>query len=166
MTANLWSIRKWSKALTQDFPLDTGTFLIVSIIPISYLEDINGEFLAVVDLSEINKFTQFTKQGCDKLVELGFAKWVSIGGNPFEKIAIGSSTNFMTTNYYFDKPKKVVEEVGTTMKATNKQDVIDIKETVVLLDSWFVKYNDFCAKASLKSRADKVHSKLLTVLRT
>ena len=161
---NDWAIKKWSKALADSFPLDSGTFLLASIIPLSYIEQRNGENFMVVDLAEIRKYTRMAKDGCDFLVDKGYAKWMNT--SEYDKIAIGVAKDFVTTMYYFEKKNRISDSMSS-LSASKKDTInpIDIDETIVKLDRWFETYKTFCEKVNLGQKAEKIYSRMMVTIK-
>lgn len=164
---NDWAIRKWSKVLSDKFPLDQASFLICSIIPLSYIEVIEEENFVVVNLSDIRKYTHFVKEGCDFLVSKGYAKWLTKdkrnNNQDYNQIAIGTSVDFINATYYFEISKRITEATKVANGGKISQS-IDYSDTVKILDDWFERYKIFCNKINLSSKAEKVHKKIKIVL--
>lgn len=165
---NDWAIRKWSKALSDGFPLDQATFLVCSIIPLSFIEMVDGDNYVVVNLSDIRKYTNVVKEGCDFLVSKGYAKWLTKNrqhnNRDYDQIAIGTSPDFITAVYYFEASKRISTATKTSRGAENSREKTDYTDTIEVLDEWFEKYKVFCNKVNLKSKAEKIHKKIKTVL--
>lgn len=179
------AIKKWSSILSPECSIDPKSYLICSIIPLSYIEMVGNDNLIVVDLGDIRKHTKFVKEGCDYLVSLGFAKWVTYGvtnpKEPYSKISIGSSTSIMSApTYYFEQKKQAFTKAtstgrfsGTTstkkantpkrVNTSNSQD-FDFGDTIQILDTWFAKYQKFCLKVNLNAKATKVYDKIKAVI--
>lgn len=167
---NDWAIKGWSKALSTDFPLDRATFILCSIVPLSYIEMVGDENFVVVDLSEIRKHTNMGKAGCDFLVSEGLAKWLHNGKindlKDYKQIAIGTSSDYVTADYYFQKTNRISTVVNTPV-AGNKY-ILNGDEflvTIERMDELFERYKVFCNKVNLKSQAEKVHTKIKTILK-
>ena len=168
---NDWAIRKWSKVLSDDFSLDKATFLICSLIPISYIDIVDDENFVVVNLSDIRKYTNVVKEGCDFLVKNGYAKWLTknrqYNNTDYDQISIGTSPDFITAVYYFEASKRISTSIPTKQTTAVKKSSIDknnISDTITLLDEWYEQYKIFCAKIHSKSKAEKIHAKIKTVL--
>jgi hypothetical protein len=164
---NDWAIRKWSMVLGDDFALDKATFLLCSIIPLSYIEISDNENLVLVDLAEIRKYTNVVKEGCDFLVSNGYAKWVVTNSKDpnkaHDKIAIGTSPNFVRCVYYFEKSKIVSASVSKIVETPNNQ-TYDFSETIDKLDVMMENYKKYCTKIKLHSKPDKLFKKIKQAL--
>lgn len=165
---NNFSIKKWSYVLSDSFPLDKTTFLLCSIIPLSYLEEIRDEMLIVVDLKDIRKYTNVVKEGCEYLINKGVAKWVTEPNKEIEQrsIAIGHSPDYVSEKYFFEKTAVPIKEALN--EEPSKSSVVDssqFSDTVETLDTWFTKYKNFCSKIKLNSKAEKVYDKVKSVIK-
>ena len=167
---NDWAIRKWSKVLSDDFPLDKATFLICSLIPISYIDMVDDENFVVVNLSDIRKYTNVVKEGCDFLVKEGYAKWLTknrqYNNTDYDQISIGTSIDFITAVYYFEASKRISTSIPVKQSSVSKRRISknDISETIELLDEWYESYKIFCAKIHSKTKAEKIHGKIKLIL--
>jgi len=179
------AIKKWANILSPECTIDPKTYLICSIIPLSYIQIVGGNNLIIVDLEDIRKHTNLVKEGCDYLISIGFAKWVTYGipnhQEPYDKISIGSSDSIMDNpTYYFEQKKKAFTKAtagkltGTTTKKANVSKKTTVKSTedytadfgntIQILDDWFAKYQKFCLKVNLNSKATKVYDKVKDVI--
>lgn len=162
---NDWAIRKWSKVLAPDFPLDKTTFLISSIIPLSHIVMGEVENLVIVQLSTIRKYTNVVKEGCDLLVAEGYAKWVPSkakdGG--YEAIAIGTSPNFVSCVYYFEQSKILSSTVPKIMETSSNQ-IYDFSATIDKLDEMMERYKIYCAKIRMQNKPEKIFKNIKNTL--
>jgi len=176
---NDWAIRKWNMALSKEFTLDRATFLITSIIPLSYVEMLGDKNYIVVNYSDIEKHTKFAKEGCEYLIDRKFAKWGSEykmaefdGKEIFTStsidtniLVIGEASSLIRNSYYFENI--LSNEVKKTSVTDNKLEVetvpqisIDISKTISWLDEWFGRYKEFCSKIRLIEKPKKIEAKI------
>ncbi len=164
---NDWAVRKWSMVLADEFALDKATFLLCSIIPLSYIELGDDENLVVVDISEIRKYTNIVKEGCDYLVSKGYAKWVINNSkdpnSSNNKIAIGTSPNFIRCVYYFEK-HNIISASVPKIAETTKNLTYDFTLTIDKLDIMMKNYKKYCSRIKLQSKPDKIFTKIKAVL--
>lgn len=167
------AIEVWNKVFAEDFILDKATFLLASIIPISTINTGDNENYVMVSLNDLRKYTKFAKQGCDMLVEKGFAKWHYSDDNKkeLEGIAIGTCPDFLNVSYYFEAHKRFNKAsiASQRMKPGARSNVpqevtADFTDTIAVLDTWFTRYKIFCAKANKSSLAERVFASVKKVL--
>lgn len=167
---NDWAIRKWSAVLADTLPVDKATFLLCSIIPLSYVEMSYAENLVVVDVADIRKYTNVVKEGCDLLVSMGYAKWVVNHTDPnkndptkgADKLAIGYSPNFVRCIYYIEKNN--ISNSVPKIADTPKNLTYDFSTTIDKLDEFMDRYKVYCTKVRLAGKPDKIYKKIKEVL--
>ena len=166
-----WAIKKWTLALSNDFTLDAVSFLVSSILPLVQIETKGTDNLLVVELSEIRKYTNLAKQGCDLLVKNGVAKWVNDakGRISYDKIAVGTTNDYVSAIYYFEKTNRITQAIKSPLKTRTSRikkttNLTDFGDTIQILDDWYARYSVFCSKVSLHSKAEKIHDKIKNVI--
>lgn len=168
----------WSFALSDDFPLDKTTYLLTSIIPLSYVMELNnGEQVIAVDISDIRSMTKSASEGCRLLVAEGLAKWVEEPiydrRNPtstHSSIAIGYAENFMPRKFYFEdivvsslKVTEFTEKIIHKRKpAKNKK--YDFSEVMDGLLIWTQKFRQYCTNISRNASYMYVTDRLREIL--
>lgn len=154
MSFNDGALKKWSLLFSADTLLDKASFLIASLVPISFVQMHKGTNYVVVDLEDLKTHTAMALRGCKYLVEAGFATWLQFTENPENSteiddnsigiLAIGKMKGFRSNSFIFFMeevlPKEKSEEVVKNMHNDNYSSALG------MIDEHFGRYEKYCDK--------------------
>lgn len=163
---NDWALKKWSLIFSAETRFDKNSYLITSIVPISYIKLHQGSKFVVVELEDLRRHTPWALQGCKHLVTEGCAQWIeftespkgldSIDDHSQGILAIGKVKGFGSAITYFMEetlPERQ-EEFIETLKVSGDDAYAKAMETI---DAVYVTYEEYCNKNGLSSKASQIY---------
>ena len=170
---NDWALRSRSNILNKENGEDSVqelTFLVCSLIPLSYMMVATEGTFIVVDLKTIRKYNNHTKEGCAKLVANKYASWfidmnedVKGHDREYDRLIIGT-TSGLSQRYYFQDVKAKPKAVRISTFKTNSlvipttvgEEVIDFSDVKAEIAEMMVNYEDYCKRVNFTSRVEKI----------
>ena len=163
---NNWALKKWSLIFSAQTRFDPCSYLLTSLVPLSYIKIHQGGKYAVVDLEELKTHTALALQGCKFLVSEGCAQWIEFTENPKDGsskiednsrgiLAIGKVKGFNSIAYFMEEllPENQEEFVETMREQVSDSFADSIQD----IDTLFISYNEYCAKAGLSGKASQIY---------
>lgn len=170
---NNWALKKWSLIFSAETRFDPNSYLLTSLVPISFIKIFKGRKYVVADLEEIREHTPLALRGCKQLVDSGCAQWIEFKECPKEHsdkledcstgiLAIGMLKGFNSITYF-------MEETGQTSQEEFVEELViegeaSTAETMQIIDRVFKTYQNYCERNGLHARAGQVYRQVKNLM--